>query len=427
MDLLIQLLQRLLQAGLTLLINPFYYISILFIILHYRKQIQFERKLFHTRLHSLLDETWRTLLWGWIGGLAASVILAFIGVSFQTEVIALVWVLALLLTFVRIKFLCLAYSVGILGILHVLLLVFPSAVQWNGIGPFLQIIADADIPSLLVIVAILHLLEGLLTGLQGARMASPLFMEGKRGKIVGGYQLQGFWPIPLFLLVPLQVGSSAGIPWGTLFGTDFNGGWTLLSFPAMIGFTEFTISKLPQEKARWSAKMLSLYGALIMIAAVAAHFWTPLILIAAMLSIVLHEGLTFYSQRIESKQSPLFVHSQRGLKILAVVPNSAAAELGILAGETIHKVNGHKIASKADLHHAMQLHSAFCKLEVINLQGEIKFLQRALFDGEHHQLGLILAPDQHAMYYVAGKPMHLFAYLRNKISGILSNETGRPL
>lgn len=62
MDVLIQLLDRLLHAVGQLFANPFYYIGVLFIVLHYRKQIQMERKLFHTRLHSLLNETWRTVL-----------------------------------------------------------------------------------------------------------------------------------------------------------------------------------------------------------------------------------------------------------------------------------------------------------------------------------------------------------------------------
>jgi hypothetical protein len=427
MDLLVELLQRLLHAGLQLLLNPFYYIGILFIILQYRMQIQLERKLFHTRLHSLIDETWRTLLWGWIGGLIASVVLMFIGISLQTDVIAVVWAISLIMIMLRVRFLCLAYAIGVLGVMHIVLMFIPQAADLDNVGWIFQMIVDADVPSLLVIVAILHLLEGLLSSMQGARMASPLFLEAKRGKIIGGYQLQGFWPVPLFLLVPMQGGSTEGIPWGTLFGANFSGGWSLLAFPAMIGFVELTVSRLPRDKVAWSSKMLFLYGIVIMVLAIAAHFWSPFVIVAVLCTIGLHEALIWYSQWNESKRSALYTHTQRGLMILAVVPGSPAAELGIQAGEIIHKINGYKTIRKADLHHAMQLNSAFCKMEIVNLQGEIKFLQRALFSGEHHQLGLILAPDQQAMYFVANKPMHVFAYLRNKLSGLLSNESGRPM
>ncbi|UUZ82654.1 hypothetical protein LJK88_00815 [Paenibacillus sp. P26] len=62
-----ELADRGLQALLQPLLHPFYYVGILFIILQYRRQIAFERKLFSTKLHSLLSETWRTVLWGWSG------------------------------------------------------------------------------------------------------------------------------------------------------------------------------------------------------------------------------------------------------------------------------------------------------------------------------------------------------------------------
>ena len=65
----------------------------------------------------------------------------------------------------------------------------------------------------------------------------------------------------------------------------------MLAFPAMIGFTELTISKLPKKQARFSANLLYLYGLILLGAAVAAHYWTPLVLLGAILSIALHEGL----------------------------------------------------------------------------------------------------------------------------------------
>lgn len=427
MDVLIQFLDRLLQAVGQLFANPFYYIGILFIVLHYRKQIQMERKLFHTRLHSLLNETWRTVLWGWLGGIGASVLMLFVGVNIQAGTVILLWILSIILVILRVRFLCLAYAVGILGIAQVILSWIPDAGSLQEALPVLNIVAAADIPSLLVIVAVLHLLEGTLVGFQGARMATPLFLEAKRGQIIGGQQLQGFWPVPLFLLVPMTGGDIQGLPWETLFGSNLASGWTLLAFPAMIGFTELTISKLPRQQARFSASLLYLYGIVLLAAAIAAHFWPPILLVGAMLSIALHEGLIRYNQWVEKKQAPLYVHSQRGLMVLSVVPNSPAYDLGIQTGEIIHKVNGHKIKTKTDLHVGMELNSAFCRLEILNEQGEVRFLQRAIYAGEHHQLGIILAPDQQALYFLEHRPMHLFSYLRGKLTGILSNDRSKSM
>ncbi|NEW08816.1 PDZ domain-containing protein [Paenibacillus sp. SYP-B3998] len=427
MELLIQLLERLLQAVLQLFLNPFYYIGILFIVLHYRKQVQMERKLFHTKLHSLLDESWRTVLWGWVGGISASVLMLFAGVTVQADVIVLLWAISIVLLIIRVRFLCLAYAVGILGIAHAVAAWLPNIASLQETVPMLDIVVRADIPSLLIIVAVLHLLEGIMVGYQGTRMATPLFLEGKRGRIIGAHQLQGFWPIPLFLLVPLAGGSTGGLPWWTLLDADLASGWSLLAFPAMIGFTELTISKLPRIQTRQSAKLLYLYGMIVLGAAIVSNYWSPVIIVAAVLSIGLHEALISYNRWVDAKQSPLFVHSSRGLMVLSVVPNSPAEGMGIVTGEIIHKVNGHKILSKADLHAAMQLNSAFCKLEVLNEQGEVRFLQRGIFSGDHHQLGIILAPDQHALYYVEYRPLHLFSYLRSKLTGLLSNDSTKPM
>ena len=113
--------------------------------------------------------------------------------------------------------------------------------------------------------------------------------------------------------------------------------------------------------------------------------------------------------------------------VLSVVPNSPAQELGIGIGEIIHKVNGYRIKTKTDLHAAMGINSAFCRLEVLNDQGEVRFLKRGIFAGDHHQLGILLAPDQDVLYFLEQRPMHLFSYLRSKLTGLLPNDSTKSL
>ncbi|WP_028551031.1 PDZ domain-containing protein [Paenibacillus sp. UNC451MF] len=424
MDLLADIAYQGLRALLQLLMHPFYYVGILFIVLQYRRQIQLERKLFHTKLHSLVSETWRTMLWGWIGGLAASVLMAVVGATIQPEAVVLLWILSLLLILFRVRFLCWAYAVGVIGFVQVLISsidALANAMPAWLLNPILSL----NLPALLALVAVLHLVEALLVRMQGARTATPMFYESKRGKIVGGYHMQGFWPVTLFLLVPLQGGNVNPLPWTPLLGGDlWSGGWTIVGFPVMIGFAELTMSRLPQQKARMSARLLAIYACVVLLFAIAAHQWPAMTLVASILCIALHEALLFYSRWDEARRSPIFVHDHRGLKVLAVLPGSAAAELDIVPGEIIHKVNGVAIRTKSELHQAMQMNSAFCKLEVLNLAGESKFLKRAMFSGEHHQLGILLAPDQDAMYYATEKHTHIFAYMRKKLVGLLSKPSG---
>lgn len=412
--------EQIVRAVAQLLLNPLYYIGIAFIILQYRRQISLERKLFHSRLHSLIGETWRTLLWGWLAGIMASVLMLLFGVTLSLQAMLLIWGISLLLMLVRVRYFCIAYSVGIIGLLHSLALFVPSAVDWPWAGWIFATALSVNIPSLLALAAILHLTEGLLVRWQGSRMATPLFMESKRGKLVGAYHLHGFWPVPLFLLVPSETGISH-LPWNPWFVEGGAAGWGMVAFPALIGFTSSTISKLPYLKARFDSTLLLGYSVFVLCAAIGSYYWEPLILAASLLTLLLHEGMIAYSNSQEETAHPLYVHDTRGLKILAVLPNSPAAESGIRAGEIIRKVNQRKVITKEGLHLAMQLNPAFCKLEIINLDGHSKFVSRAMFAGEHHQLGLILCPDDKAVYYVEQKPASIFAYFRKRDNRLRSN------
>ncbi|MDT2246527.1 hypothetical protein P7H16_05380 [Paenibacillus larvae] len=213
MSMLIEFWNKFTGGLMQIVINPFYYLGIIFIVLQYRKQIQFERKLFHTRLHSLLAETWRTLLWGWIGGLIASILMLFIGTSLSMDTMIILWVLSFILILFRVRFFCFAYAAGLLGVLQVFLVPLLKDKVTDGFGlKLLTVLRETDVPSLIALVGVLHLLEAFLVARQGTRLSTPLFLEGKRGNVVGGYQMQNFWPVPLFLLVPFQGDSSVLLP-----------------------------------------------------------------------------------------------------------------------------------------------------------------------------------------------------------------------
>lgn len=412
------------RALLQLFMHPFYYVGILFILLQYRRQIAFERKLFSTKLHSLLSETWRTVLWGWVGGIAASVVMAGVGATIDPEAVVLIWLISLLLVLVRVRFLCWAYAVGGIGVLQAIVHAVPAlqdnTASWAW---FTTSLLALNVPSMLALTAILHLVEAMLIRRQGPQLGTPMFFESKRGKIVGGYQLQGFWPVVLFLLVPVENSGIGPLPWTPLLGGDlWNSGWTIIGFPVMIGFTEMTMSRLPKEKVKISSNWLVLYSLALLLLAGLAAIWPVLTVIACLLCIAMHEAMIAYSRWDEARRTPLFVHSSRGLKILGILPDSPAEEMGLVVGEIIHKVNSVPVRTKQELHLAMQQNSAFCKLEVLNLAGESKFLKRAMFSGDHHQLGIILAPDQDALHYAEVKQTSIWAYFSRKPVGLKDNK-----
>lgn len=417
MDVALELLWNVSDGLIQLLTQPFYYISILFIMLFYRQQVLMERKLFHVRLHSWGLQTWRTIIGGLVGGVCVSLVIAFLGISLTREAIICIWVVTLVLLCLRLRYLCFAYAIGILGVIQFIVGFFP---EWqpvsSSLGTIVETVRDLDIPALLALVAVLHLAEAILVKKQGPSFAMPLLVESKRGKLVGGYQMQAFWPLPLFLLIPAQTTGSV-LPWTPLLGGgDWSGGFSLLALPIMIGFGEMTQSLLPRQKANITFKRLLQYSIILLALSLLSAWWSPLMIVAALASFLIHEGLIWLSRLEEQRRSSIFVHPTQGLRVFSIVPNSPAEELGIVPGETLLKVNGVTLRTKEQLHSSLRMNPAFCKLEVQNLAGESKYLQRAIYAGDHHQLGVILAPGQDVSVTARMSPVSIFQIISMRLN-----------
>ncbi|GKU76774.1 membrane protein [Paenibacillus sp. L3-i20] len=405
------------EAALQLLVQPFYYIAILFIVLQYIRQMRMERQLFAVKLRDWKSLVFKSLITGLLIGVSVSLVGAFIGSTLTSTAVLWLWSITAVLMLIKIRYLCFAYSAGVITLLQWIVGFTPLADRSDWLGTLAVSLEQIDAAGLLLLVALLHLAEALLVRAQGDKLSTPLFLEGKRGKLVGGYFLQGFWPVPLLLLVPVTNDASMGIstnalPWTPLFGADWTQGWTFVALPMIIGFSEMTRSMLPRTKAKHAANGLLIYSVVLAAVAIIA-WWQPILLpIAAITSFVLHEAIVWRSHWAESSRTPLYVHDSRGLRILGIVPGTPAEAMGLSVGEILYKVNGIRVRTKEELYEALVQNSAFCKLEVYNFEGELKFAQKARYAGDHHQLGVILAPDEQANYYAASGPASLFGLLR---------------
>lgn len=424
MDVAMKLLTAWGEAALRLLANPFYYLGIALILLQYRRQIRLERKLFHSRFHYLGHVSWRIIVWGLGAGFGVSLAMLFLGASLTFEAMLLLWGVTAVLILFRLRFLCLAYAAGVLGIVGALLEWFPQGADTAAAGWLYTWMERVDAPGLLALAGVLHLAEALLIRHQGNLASSPLFFESKRGRVMGGFQIYGFWPVALFLLVPVQGGGGFALPWEPLFGTGgAASGWTILAVPAVLGFTQRTWTRLPEEKTRRTSGVLLLYAAIVVLLALAAHWVRPLLIVAAVVTIVLHEALIWLGNWEEAKRAPLFVHDSRGLKVLAVLPGTPAAEMGIRTGEIVAKINGVPVRTKDQLHQALQLNPAYCKMELLNLEGQVRFAGRAMFAGEHHQLGILLCPDEDVRYVAEERQrVSVVSLLLRSISGLTDKQ-----
>lgn len=406
------------NAILALLIHPFLYLSIVIVLLQYRKQIVFERKCFNLRIHSLIGSTLSSVGWGSLIGLLASILLVGSGVVLRPTDLLWVWGLSAILALWKVRYLCIAYAAGVIGLLQAIVSLFPTS--WIDSVPVFQSLQNVHLASLFALVALLHVMEAILVRLQAARSASPTFIQGKRGKVVGGYRLQRFWPVPMLLWMQLPDGSISFNPlvdnmpdWWPFFGSGaVLALLSLLPFPIMMGFSTVTVTQYPEQQAKQASRHLFLYGLVIAFVAVVVQFMPVLAIGGSIVSFGLHEALIWYQRYLEQEKTPIYVHTPKGLMVLAVLPDGPADAMGVMPGEMLHRVNGFLVTTKEQLHQALQANSAYCKLEIINREGQLKFAKRSLYDGEHHQLGIILAPDDQARYALAHTSESLLHWLK---------------
>lgn len=210
-------------------------------------------------------------------------------------------------------------------------------------------------------------------------------------------------------------GGSQGGSQGGLAGGGLLGGWALLAFPALSGFVDLTGSVLPEVRAKRLALRHAGWSAIVALAAIVAVLLPAALPVVAVLVLVVPETWALLAARAELRQSPQFVHGGRGLRVLDVLRDSPATEMGILRGETIVKANGITVNTPEQLHGALRANPAFCRLEVVDLDGHNRFVQRALYSGDHHQLGLMLCPDDRTQNVVRWRALTLGRLLRIRI------------
>ncbi|QQE74070.1 PDZ domain-containing protein [Brevibacillus composti] len=397
-------------------LNPVFYLFLLFIYLHYRRQMLLERQLFAVRIQHPLEQTVRSLGMGIVGGLLISVLAAALGIVIQLQDLWLLWGLAAILALIRLRYLCFAYAAGLLTLFHAAAKLLPDLTHTPGIGSLWSLFIQAKPLPLLGLVAVMHLIEAFLVRWNRGRDASPMFVEGQRGRIVGAYLLHSFWVTPLALFVPVEAGAFGGELYAgwPFFGTEA-AAYGLLLLPSVTGFSALTQTEIPARKAGHISRQLTFYALLLLGLTALAVWWPPLILLAALFALIGHEGLFWLGEWQERQKAPAFIQSSRGVKVMAVLPGTPAEEMGVRIGEVIVRVNGQAVRNKEDLYPALQANPAFCKMEVLTLEGELKFVQCAVYAGNHHQLGIIVVPDATTRVFVDMRQASVMQLVKEKL------------
>lgn len=350
-----------------------------------------ERKNFHIRAQDAWFEMRQLLSVGLIVGLVLSIIVVGSGIVVPAAFLLLTVAFTFLWSVTtRVRLLSPAYTMGA----AFFALIFAAENNWP--VPFFthafEAIDQKVYPSVAILLALLLIGEGVIILRNGSKGTSPKVIKSKRGQLVGVHEVRRLWVLPLFLLVP---GDAITLPfdWWPVFhlgGESFS----LWLVPFSVGFHQQVQGMLPKAAIGLIGKRVIALGVLVGLIGIGGY-WLPLLSIVTVALAMIGREILTLRQRLGEEALPLyFARKNHGLMILGIIPESPASKMDLKVGEMITKVNGLAVREEEALYEALQRNRAHCKLEVLDTNGQIRFIQRALYEGDHYQLGILFVQDE---------------------------------
>ena len=179
------------------------------------------------------------VLFGMIVGLVASFCIVLVGIPLDYKAVLYIWPLAILLMFINKRYLCFSYSGGIVA-LSALLFGWP----------------DINVPSIIALVGILHLMESLLILFDGYKDSLPIWVKHKDDNTVGAYLMNKVWPIPLVVLIAPEgimqaaEGAIAMPDWWPLFQQPGIEVLALFPIVAVMGYSDIAITRTSRGRVK---------------------------------------------------------------------------------------------------------------------------------------------------------------------------------
>ena len=270
--------------------------------------------------------------------------------------LAILVLMSLILGVIDKKLTCLAYTTALVYLMDIILVGFKIKAVYFTL-PY---------EKLILLVGVLHMLEGLLTYLYGAK-DNQCIINYKRNQITGGYETYRKWYIPLFLF--------------TIKGF-------YVPLLCVLVYADETYTMKPEAKARKSGKCILLYGTIILMIGLLVYLKkVPLILGIIMMPIA-HELLLAINDFME-RGPYMYSLPRKGVRIIEINKEQKQTNK-IKRGDVILKVNGADIISEEDYY--KQLLEKRLVMMIKDLEGNKKILS---FDKEEYEkLEVIILPKE---------------------------------
>jgi hypothetical protein len=335
------ILPLLLSSIASIFFEPLFWVVVLLVALQYRRTAAVKESLFGVKTRSLWFDTLLATGYGVIGGLAGSLLIILVGLTLSGSSLIYLWPVAILFMLINPRFLCFAYAGGLLALTNILF-GFPSL----------------NVAHILALVAILHMVESMLILISGHLGAVPGYFKNMHGRVVGGFTLQKFWPIPIVVLVVAGYAlTPEGInmpDWWPLLkpaGVENleNVVYSMIPVVAGLGYGDLAIARNPWQKSRLSALYLGLYSIILLLFSFFAQGSRFVALVAALFSPLGHEMVIYVGKKLEFSGPSVYIPSPQGVRVLDTIFGAPAWKAGIRSGDLILSVAGQRVFNQAGL------------------------------------------------------------------------------
>ncbi|MCT4617901.1 MAG: hypothetical protein N4A62_00695 [Marinisporobacter sp.] len=379
----LELLQMSIITLVTVFFNPFFWLVVFLVYLQYKRIHKMSIKVIGKNSISPKKMTISSMKAGIIGGIIGTILMMSVGITVNVKDFYYIFPLAILLMLINIRYICFSYSGGLLSLFS-LIVGFPKM----------------NVPSIIGIIAILHLIESILIYVDGHEEAVPIFLEDKKYGIIGGFTLQRFWPIPFIVLIfasgILEGSTEINLPdWWPLFKGNMNLENVTLQMAvvvAALGYGDIAISSVPKDKCKASSKRLFLYSTILLIISMISTKIEIFQWIGAIFSPLAHEYLIIYGQREEKTKTPMFRRHSRGVTILYRKDGGVGHKIGLNPGDVIVKLNSHWVNDQEEIKEILKGFPPFIWMEVIEPLGKIKTLEYKDYQRGIKSLDIVMIP-----------------------------------
>ncbi|MBO0992190.1 PDZ domain-containing protein [Bacillus sp. SD088] len=371
------------------LLHPIFYFSITWVVLAGFWRIKRERRDFHMRVHPIFLELRHLFPVGILVGILLSIVTILLGLTFPLQLLLIVAVTTIVLTIIgNARLLSAAFTIGIPLLLVSSLSLF--SIEWD----FLDSLDSNYLLGASVMLGLLMVAEGILMIKNGLKDVSPKLRTSRRGLIVGALQTKRFWLLPTFLFLPSGV-LTLPFDWWPVISSGSEG-YSLVLLPFLVGFQQQIQTELPGAAVKRMGKNVLSLGLLVLIVGIVGVFLLPAYaaIITSVFALIGRVWLV-YRHRIRENNNPYYYAPRNsGVMVLDVLPNSPAEKMGLKTGEVIQTCNKVNVNSQEEMYQALSKNRAYCKLEVFDHNNEIRIVQGALYEGDHHELGILFIENQ---------------------------------